>query len=121
MDPDDHVCLCFRVSLRKIAAFIAREDPRVPSQISECLGAGTGCQWCVPFLKRLHALHAEGKPMDLPVSPEEYARRRARYRSTGERAGDAGGDDGGQEGRDEGRDEGREGGREGGRAQPTEG
>lgn len=125
MDPDDHICLCFRVSLRKIAAFIAREDPRVPSQISECLGAGTGCQWCVPFLKRLHALHAEGKPMDLPVSPEEYARRRARYRSTGERAGDAGGDDGGQEGRDEGREGGRQGGRkggrEGGRAQPTEG
>lgn len=85
MDPDDHVCLCFRVSLRKIAAFIAREEPRVPSQISECLGAGTGCQWCVPFLKRLHALHAEGRPMDLPVSPEEYARRRARYRSSGAR------------------------------------
>jgi hypothetical protein len=39
----------------------------------------------VPFLKRLHALHAEGKPMDLPVSPEEYARRRARYRSEGTR------------------------------------
>ncbi len=92
MDPDDHVCLCFRVSLRKIAAFIAREEPRVPSQISECLGAGTGCQWCVPFLKRLHALHAEGKPMDLPVSPEEYARRRARYRSEGTREASDGGD-----------------------------
>ena len=85
MDPDDHVCLCFHVSLRKIANFIAREQPTVPSQVSECLGAGTGCQWCVPFLKKLHALHLEGKPMDLPVSPEEYAKRRARYRRTGDR------------------------------------
>ena len=86
MDPDDHVCLCFHVSLRKIANFIAREQPTVPSQISECLGAGTGCQWCVPFLKKLHALHLEGKPMDLPVSPEEYAKRRARSRLPGSRA-----------------------------------
>jgi bacterioferritin-associated ferredoxin len=85
MDPDDHVCLCFRVSLRKIANFIEREEPRVPSQISDCLGAGTGCQWCVPFLKKLHALHTEGAVMDLPVSPEEYASRRARYRSSGVR------------------------------------
>ncbi|MFM7261588.1 MAG: bacterioferritin-associated ferredoxin [bacterium] len=88
MDPDDHVCLCFHVSLRKIANFIVREEPRVPSQISECLGAGTGCQWCVPFLRKLHALHAEGKPLDLPVSPEEYASRRVRYRKTGTRDGE---------------------------------
>ena len=85
MDPDDHVCLCFHVSLRKISNFIARENPTVPSQISECLGAGTGCQWCVPFLKKLHALHRDGSPMDLPVSPAEYAKRRAKYRRTGER------------------------------------
>ena len=86
MDPDDHVCLCFRVSLRKIANFVARENPRVPSQISDCLGAGTGCQWCVPFLKKLHQMHVEGKPLDLPVSPEEYAKRRAHYRKSGDRA-----------------------------------
>ena len=87
MNPDDEVCLCFHVSLRKIANFMARERPRVPSQISECLGAGTGCQWCVPFLKKLHRLHVEGLPVDLPVSPEEYAKRRARYRRSGERDG----------------------------------
>jgi bacterioferritin-associated ferredoxin len=85
MDPDDHVCLCFHVSLRKIANFITREQPRVASQISDCLGAGTGCQWCVPFLKKLHQLHLDGSPLDLPVSPEEYAKRRARYRSSGQR------------------------------------
>ena len=88
MDPDDDVCLCFHVSLRKISNFIERERPRVASQISECLGAGTGCQWCVPFLRRLHAMHARGEPMDLPVSPEEYARRRSRYRASGQRDAD---------------------------------
>lgn len=90
MDPDDQVCLCFHVSLRKISNFIAREKPVVASQISECLGAGTGCQWCVPFLRKLHAQHAAGEPMDLPVSPEEYAKRRSRYRKEGVRPADDG-------------------------------
>ena len=86
MDPDDHVCLCFRVSLRKIVGFCKREKPRVASQISECLSAGTGCQWCVPFLEKLHAQVREGaEHPDLPVPPEEYAARRARYRKPGQR------------------------------------
>jgi len=38
MNPDDDVCLCFHVSLRKIGHFIRRTQPQVPSQISECLG-----------------------------------------------------------------------------------
>ncbi len=79
MNPDDDVCLCFHVSLRKIRAFVERENPPVPSLISECLGAGTGCQWCVPFLRHLHACHVNGKPVDLAVSPEEYARSRAAF------------------------------------------
>jgi bacterioferritin-associated ferredoxin len=98
MDPDDEVCLCFRVSLRKISNFLAREKPVVASQISECLGAGTGCQWCVPFLRKLHRLSIEGKPVDLPVSPEEYAKRRARYRRSGDReAAEGGGSEPGSE------------------------
>ena len=56
MEADDHVCLCFHVSLRKLVNYLERERPRVPSQLSECLGAGTGCQWCVPFLERLHVV-----------------------------------------------------------------
>ena len=88
MDPDDHVCLCFRVSLRKIRTFVAREDPPVASRIADCLGAGTGCQWCVPFLRKLHQQHREGRELDLPVSPSEYAARRAEYRRTGERRDD---------------------------------
>jgi bacterioferritin-associated ferredoxin len=85
MDPDDHVCLCFHVSLRKLRNYIARENPPVTSRIADCLGAGTGCRWCVPFLVKLHEQHRAGEPMDLPVAPAEYAARRARYRKTGER------------------------------------
>lgn len=85
MDPDDEVCLCFHVSLRKIRAFLAREDPPVASLISECLSAGTGCMWCVPFLKHLHAQHQQGVEPDLRVSPEQYMRSRQSYRQTGER------------------------------------
>lgn len=61
---------------------MARENPSVPSLISECLGAGTGCMWCVPFLKHLHSLHQQGKEPDLKISPEEYMRTRATYRET---------------------------------------
>ena len=86
MDPDDHVCLCFRVSIRKLRNYIARKDPPVASRIADCLGAGTGCRWCVPFLVKLHEQHQRGETMGLPVSPTEYAARRARYRRTGERA-----------------------------------
>ncbi len=86
MDPDDHVCLCFHVSKRKIVNFCKRERPVFPSLISECLSAGTGCLWCVPFIKKLHAQVMEGvAEPDLPVSPEEYATRRAKYRETGTR------------------------------------
>ena len=86
MDPDDHVCLCFHVSKRKIVNFCNREKPKFASVISTCLSAGTGCGWCIPFLKRLHEQCAAGESdPDLPVSPEEYAQKRARYRKTGER------------------------------------
>ncbi len=85
MNPDDEVCLCFHVTLRKIRAYVARENPPVASLISECLGAGTGCRWCVPFLKHLHAQHVAGASPDLKVSPEDYARSRLTFHSTQER------------------------------------
>ncbi len=85
MHEDDDICLCFHVSLRKIRNYLAREDPPVASLISECLGAGTGCQWCVPFLKRLHQMHVEGKVPDLRVSPEQYVNARLSFHKTGER------------------------------------
>ena len=85
MNPDDHVCLCFRVSQRKLVNFMEREQPRVASQLSDCLGAGTGCQWCVPFLRKLHAQWQRGEVPQLTVAPAEYAARRSQYRTTGVR------------------------------------
>ncbi|RMH12238.1 MAG: (2Fe-2S)-binding protein [Planctomycetota bacterium] len=85
MNPDDHVCLCYRVSLRKIRAYLERENPPVASLISECLDAGTGCGWCVPYLEKLHADHQSGKTPDLTVSPQQYAEQRKTFRSTGAR------------------------------------
>ena len=85
MEQDDEVCLCFHVSLRKIRGYMEREQPPVASLISECLGAGTGCGWCVPFLKYLHGLHERGAVPDLRISPEAYMASRVHYRATGER------------------------------------
>lgn len=85
MNPDDDVCLCFHVPLRKIRAYLEREDPPVASLISDCLGAGTGCQWCVPFLKHLHAQHVRGETPDLKASPDDYAARRKGFHQTGTR------------------------------------
>jgi len=85
MEPEDHVCLCFGVSLGKIRRYLRREDPPVASLISECLGAGTGCGWCVPFLKHLHAQHRAGERPDLRVSPQRYAQGRLTYHATDER------------------------------------
>ncbi len=80
MEPDDHVCICFRVSLRKLRSYLDRVEPVVPSQLSDCLGAGTGCQWCVPFLKKLHEQWLRDEVPDLPIAPGEYVSGRAEYR-----------------------------------------
>jgi bacterioferritin-associated ferredoxin len=74
MNLDDPVCLCFRVTKRKLVNFVRRELPKVPSQMSQCGGAGTGCGWCVPFLVKLFHQHAD----ELPTA-EEYAAARAAY------------------------------------------
>lgn len=81
MGPDDLVCYCHHVSLRKLVRFAQRERPRHPSQMSECLGAGTGCGWCIPFLEQIRERAAGGGPVALDLSPEAYARARARYRA----------------------------------------
>lgn len=89
MELDDELCLCFHVSRRKIENFIQRTKPQRASQLSECLGAGTGCGWCRPFLKRLWQ-RAQTSPASVhedpataaieAVSANEYARQRADYR-----------------------------------------
>ncbi len=85
MELDEHVCLCHRVSLRKLINYMNREEPSVPSQLSDCLGAGTGCHWCVPFLERLHAQWTQGEIPGLPMSAESYAERRTAYHRSGHR------------------------------------
>jgi NAD(P)H-nitrite reductase large subunit len=77
---DDQVCLCFHVSKRKILNFLRIHRPRVPSQIAECGGAGTGCGWCVPFLKKYFRETQAGRG-DAPdeLTAADYARQRGRY------------------------------------------
>lgn len=80
MEPDDELCLCFHVTKRKVVNYLRIEKPKRLGQLSECFGAGTGCGWCRPFLKRLfqEAVDGGATVADLP-SAEEYSRRRAKY------------------------------------------
>jgi bacterioferritin-associated ferredoxin len=80
MDLDDKVCYCFHVTRRKLVNFMRRHKPKVPSQLSECGGAGTGCGWCIPFLKQLHRQADTSAGTDLEkLTPQEYERLRAAY------------------------------------------
>lgn len=80
MRDDDDLCLCFHVSRRKVIQFIRAEKPKLASQLSECYGAGTGCGWCRPFLKRL--LESENPDSERLPQDQEYARSRAQYRQS---------------------------------------
>jgi len=88
MNLDDKVCYCFHVSRRKLVNWTRRNHPQVPSRLSECGGAGTGCGWCIPFLKQIFRQEAAADPAaevnELDVlTPEEYARLRADYVKSG--------------------------------------
>ncbi len=78
MKPDDKVCYCYGVTLRKLVNFARRTQPVRPSQMTECLGAGTGCGWCIPFLRRIAEDPDRLKLED--VEPEDYAAMRDAYR-----------------------------------------
>ncbi|MDB5342350.1 MAG: domain protein (2Fe-2S)-binding domain protein [Schlesneria sp.] len=82
MELDDTICYCFHISKRKIVNFIRVNHPRRASQLSECGGAGTGCGWCVNYLKRFFAESQEATIAD-GLTPEEYARQRAAYIKAG--------------------------------------
>ena len=97
--PDDTVCFCFHVPLRKIESFCTREKPKAASQISQCLSAGTGCGWCIPMLTKIHhRLCGQYKPWwqqtdddpaayhspqrdatDATIDPDDYAAGRSKY------------------------------------------
>ena len=80
MNLDDKVCYCFHVSRRKLVNYVRICKPRVASQLSGCGGAGTGCGWCIPFLKQLFQQAVEGGATELEqLTPAEYERRRAVY------------------------------------------
>jgi NAD(P)H-nitrite reductase large subunit len=85
MHLDHKVCLCFHVTQRKLLNFLRVHRPRVPSQLSECGGAGTGCGWCIPFLKQLFHQAAAGGTTELAnLTPTEYEARRACYVRSGQ-------------------------------------
>lgn len=77
MDDDDELCLCFHVAKRKVIQYIRVNKPTLASQLSECYGAGTGCGWCRPFLKRLLE-EADPEEVELP-DPSSYATDRQEY------------------------------------------
>ncbi len=84
MKLDDEICLCFHVTKRKLLSFIRVEKPRRASQLSECFGAGTGCGWCRPFLKRCYEQSADGqRSAGKEPTSAQYAQLRARYIHTG--------------------------------------
>lgn len=80
MDLDDELCLCFHVTRRKVENFIRLERPKRVGQLAECFGAGTGCGWCRPYLKRLfeRAQGSHGAESELPTAAD-YARGRSDY------------------------------------------
>lgn len=80
MELDDELCLCFHVTRRKVENYLRIEKPRRVGQLADCYGAGTGCGWCRPFLKRLfEQAVAEGETVEDLPSAADYARLRSRY------------------------------------------
>src|SRR2546429_7330245 len=80
MDLDAKICYCFHVSRRKLVNFMRLYQPRVPSQLSECGGAGTGCGWCIPFLKQIFYQDRSSDAVELEqLTPQDYEWRPAAY------------------------------------------
>lgn len=79
MQFDDEICYCYHVSLRKLINFSKRVRPKQASRMTECLGAGTGCGWCIPFLIKI-AQNPTAFSFD-HVTAQEYAEQRSEYRS----------------------------------------
>lgn|SRR5690554_6910173 len=80
MELDDELCLCFHVTKRKVLNFLRVERPQRASQMSECFGAGTGCGWCRPYLRKLFEASRRGEAAqtELP-SAGQYASGRTAY------------------------------------------
>ncbi len=80
MEPDDELCLCFHVTCRKVINFLRVEKPQRVGQLAECFGAGTGCGWCRPFLKKLfEQAQASGEITAEVPDRETYRQLRSKY------------------------------------------
>ena len=79
MNLDDNICYCYHVSMRKLLNFARRVKPQKPSQMTQCLGAGTGCGWCIPILKKI-AHDPDQFQLD-NMTPEQYELERKAYRT----------------------------------------
>jgi len=86
MNLDDNVCYCFHVSRRKLVTWVRLNEPKVPSQLAECGGAGTGCGWCIPFLRQIFRQGTTSAACDPAaensletLTPSKYATLRAEY------------------------------------------
>ncbi len=76
MELDDDICYCYHVPLRKLQNYAKRTQPQRPSQMTGCLGAGTGCGWCIPILMKIFDECRDGQDLSADVvdmTPEEYA------------------------------------------------
>jgi bacterioferritin-associated ferredoxin len=76
MDKNEYVCVCHRVSLGKLQSYIHRENPKVASQLSKCLDAGTSCGWCIPYLCQLFHKHKSGEAVALEIDATRYLEER---------------------------------------------
>lgn len=86
MNLDDTICYCFHISKRKIVNFVRVHRPRRASQISECGGAGTGCGWCVNYLKRYFEQSQVSETLlsdTDSLQANDYAAQRAAYIKAG--------------------------------------
>ncbi len=79
VNDDQELCLCFHVSRRKVMQYIRVNRPKYASQLSECYGAGTGCGWCRPFLRRLMEQSCSLEDTEIP-NADDYASQREEYR-----------------------------------------
>ncbi len=84
MELDDTICFCFHVRKRKILNYLRIEKPSRASQLSECGGAGTGCGWCVAYLKKYFKDFESGNESpDADVAAGDYSAGRVKYLEDG--------------------------------------
>ncbi|MEZ6055333.1 MAG: (2Fe-2S)-binding protein [Planctomycetaceae bacterium] len=84
MELGDTLCYCFHVSKRKILNYLRVHRPSRASQLSDCGGAGTGCGWCVPYLKRyFQEMREQGEVTEESLSADDYSAQRSQYIADG--------------------------------------